>query len=326
MHFTKRGGIVMKKLIAPFAVALAICGQVLAQSATDSQERSAGQSGQSSVRQGAAGQASAARQTTQSSATTRQGAGAQSSTTGAQGAQQGGKLDQKIATCLALGNQEEVALAQFAQDKAQNPQVKQFAQMMIEEHQQALSQLQQANPQLASLNLELQASTTSSRSPGGASTASASGRAVATASDTNATAGADRSSTLADASSSDQRGSSSASPAGPDQQEFQLARDIKQECLSLTQAELGRKQGADFDKAYIGQQLVAHTQMLAELRASQRHASSRLQPWLQQGTQMTEHHLAQARTIMEQLKQSEGAGGQQPQTTQRTEQSNPSRR
>jgi predicted outer membrane protein len=208
-------------------------------------------------------------------------------------ASQGGGLDQQIAVCLTLGNHEEVALGQFAQDRAQNPQVKQFAQMMVEEHQQAISKLQQAAPQVASLNLQLtstQGQRTDAATGGTARTDATSGAASATA-------------------TGNQRTSASGAQGGGQEQMVQLARDIKQECLNLTQAELGRKQGAEFDKCYIAQQLVAHTGMLAELRASQRHASGQLQPILKEGAQMTEHHLAQARQIMEQLDAGGGAEG-----------------
>jgi predicted outer membrane protein len=244
-------------------------------------------------------------------------------------------LSQHIAVCLTLGNQEEVALGQFAQERAQNPQVKQFAQMMAQEHQQAISQLQQASPQLASMNLELsaqgggsaargQGSATSARGAGSSSSAgsatsgapsgSGSGASGATGSGSGtgasgqATAGSGASGS-ASGSASQRTSASGAQGGGQTQQVAQFEQQVKQQCLNLTMTELGRKQGAEFDKAYIGQQLVAHTQMLAQLQAAQQHASSELQPIIQQGTQMTEHHLAQARQIMEQL-DAGGAGGQ----------------
>jgi predicted outer membrane protein len=281
MFLNVSGGIAMKKLIAPLIMAGAICGQALAQSAVETQERpAAGQ--RSTTRQGAPG---AAREEYDAQRTT---------TTTAQG--QGNKLDQHLAACLTLGNQEEIALAQFAQERAQNPQVKQFAQMMIEEHQQAVSQLQKAVPQLASLNLQLK----------GAEGSTERGAETST---TRATTNEQAASTTDGA----QRAKSAQGSADP--QMLELGRAIKEECLALTQAELGRKQGADFDKCYIGQQLVSHTAMLAELKAGQRFASNQLKPVLQQGAQMAEHHLAQARTIMEQLDASGGANP--PQNAQR---------
>lgn len=54
-----------------------------------------------------------------------------------------GSAGQSIALTLLLGNQEEVALAEFAQQQSQNPKVKEFAALMIKDHQPALKKLQQ---------------------------------------------------------------------------------------------------------------------------------------------------------------------------------------
>jgi predicted outer membrane protein len=277
----------MRKFIAPALLAvIAMSTQALAQSATDTQpdasrvDRSASQTDPSA----------------QNSRTQSETQRSQLSQAGGQQASQGNALEKHIAVCLTLGNQEEIQLGQFAQDRAQHPQVKQFAQMMVEEHQQANSKIQQAMPEVASMNLEL----TAQGGQGGAQGATA-GAGSRTQS---STAGNQRSS------------ATGAAGQGGQQEMVQFAKDVKQNCLQLAMQELGRKQGAEFDKAYIGQQLVAHMNMLAELRAAQKHASGELQPIIQQGTQMTEHHMAQARQIMEQLAAgNEGTGG--PEQAQR---------
>jgi predicted outer membrane protein len=252
-------------------VVTALAAQALAQSATDT-DRSAPGAG---ARTGA----------------TRTGTDA--------GAQPGqaDKLAQHVAICLTLGNQEEIQLGQFAQQRAQNPQVKQFAQTMVEEHGRAVQQLQQAMPEVASLNLELNAQA----GAGEAGATSATQRPGSTT----------RAETPGTTSANGNQRAAAGAQAGM-QQMVDFAREVKQECLNLTTQELGRKQGADFDKCYISQQIVAHTGMLAELRVAQRHLQNeKLQPVLQQGTQMTEHHLAQAKQIMEQL----DAGGAQGERT-----------
>ena len=314
----------MKKLIAPALLAMvAMTSHALAQSATDTSsgnrtersssgaDTSGANSDRSSGTSSASGQASRAGQSstvagqssrTQSTTQARPGSSSVASQGGQQGSQ-GDMLSQHIAVCLALGNQEEVALGQFAKDRAQNPEVKQFAQMMVQEHQQAISQLQQASPQLASMNLNLSAQ--GGATPGASNSNRGAGSATTSSTPTTGSI---------TSTSANQRNTATAGGGadGQTQQHVQFAQEVKQQCLQLTTAELGRKQGAEFDKAYIGQQLVAHTQMLATLQAAQRHASSELQPIIQQGTQMTEHHLAQARQIMEQLSASGAAGGQAP--------------
>jgi predicted outer membrane protein len=326
----------MKKfMVGSLIVLLAFAAQAIAQSTSSSQTQSnqtSDQPGAGGVSSGATGDTStspadqsdasgavtesSSRSATQGATGARRnslGAGAQS--LGAQSAH--GGLEQHIATCLALGNQEEVALAKFAQQRATNPQVKQFAETMIQEHQQAIQQLHQAVPQVASLNLQLtstaggQSGAASSEQPGSSSAANRASSATAGA-DRSALSGAESSSTGTAATGSSLNGNQRGSAAGGDHQQMvDFARTVKQNCLRLSEQALGQKQGAEFDKAYIGQQIVAHTNMLAELQAAQQFASnSQLQPLLQQATQMTEHHLTQARTIMDQLEQASGQGGQ----------------
>jgi predicted outer membrane protein len=214
-------------------------------------------------------------------------------------AAEGDNLDNKIAVCLLLGNQEEVALAQFAQQKSQNEQVKKFAQQMIEHHQQAISKIEQAAPEVAGLNLQLrggaEGEAAASSNPTGVRPASAEEPVASTAAAEN---------------------------VGHNQRGAQLAQAVKQECLNLTQQELAQKQGVEFDKAYIGQQVCAHIGMLAELRGSKNFATGQLQQVIDEGEQMTQQHLDQAKQIMSQLKDQQGS---QPQTSQRPATGQPAR-
>ena len=196
-------------------------------------------------------------------------------------AQQPGNLDQQIAACMLLGNQEEVALAQFAQQRAQHPEVKKFAQQMIEQHQQAIAKIEQAAPQVASMQLQL-AGPAAGAQPG------------------------------ADQASADQAAQNRAS-VGSDQQGIHLLKAVKQQCLELTEKELTSLQGAEFDKAFMGQQVSSHIGMLAQLRGSRDFAGSQLQRVIADGEKMTEQHLAEAKQIMRQIKDQ----GSSQQTTQR---------
>jgi predicted outer membrane protein len=249
--------------------------QVAAQSATESAPRRT---------ERAVGQAGAANQ-----AINRTGQPQAGQAGATQPGAQAGKLEKHITACLLLGNREEIALGEFAQSRAQNEQVKQFAQQMVEQHQQMVDKLEQVAPDLAS-------KTQLSGQAGG-------GRA-----------------NPASAPADNQR-------AGGDEHDQMLAlgRKIKENCLKLTQQQLGEKQGADFDKAYIGQQLVAHTSMLAELQATQEYATGKLRPILDEGVQNTEQHLAMAKQIMEQLKGDEPRQAARP-GTPRAEATPPARR
>jgi predicted outer membrane protein len=169
-------------------------------------------------------------------------------------------LDQQIATCLLLGNQEEIALAQFAEKHAQHEQVKAFAKTLVAAHTKALAAIQKAAPEVADLQL-------------------------ASVNATSATA--DRSQPVGQAEK--------ANPTA-------LMQQVKSECLSLTEKELGQYSGVEFDHAFIGQQLGAHVGMLAQLRGSNSFASPELQKVIAEGEKMTTAHMAEAKKIMAQLK------------------------
>jgi predicted outer membrane protein len=165
---------------------------------------------------------------------------------------------------MFLSNQEEVALAQFAQQHAQHEQVKQLAKTLIEQHQKALTAIQDASPEVAELKLA-----------------------------TNGTE-------AADAGQASNESGAASDPA------VAMVQQIKNECLKLTQKELSQYQGAEFDKAFVGQQLGAHLGMLAQLRGSKSFASPELQKVITEGEKMTTMHMEAAKKLMDQIKD-EGA-------------------
>ncbi len=85
-----------------------------------------------------------AQNTTQRTVRDQTGQAGQVGQTGRLGtAGQGGDMDTLIASCLLIANEEEIALAKMAADKAEHQEVKQFAQMLVNEHQKAVQDLQQ---------------------------------------------------------------------------------------------------------------------------------------------------------------------------------------
>ena len=77
-----------------------------------------------------------------------------------------------------------------------------------------------------------------------------------------------------------------------------IHKQMADQCLSSTRQELGRYQGDDFDKAYMGQQLVAHMKMADELKVLRNHATGELKQEIEKGLQMANAHLEEARRIM----------------------------
>jgi predicted outer membrane protein len=177
------------------------------------------------------------------------------------------QVDQAIATCLALGNQEEIALAQFAESRAKHDNVKEFVAMMLKDHRAALEKLYRTEPQLAALNLQLQ-------------TGQGSARAAAPAA------------------------------GGIQAQMVALQKRVTEECLALTEKELGEHDGAIFDRCYMGQQMGGHIAMLAKLRGSKEFASAPLRQFIDEATKTVESHLAEAKKIAKALEEDSESGKQ----------------
>jgi predicted outer membrane protein len=211
------------------------------------------------------------------------GAPPNAATTQQQGAQ-AGQLDQAIAACLLLGNQEEIVVAELAERHAKHEEVKQFAQQMIEDHRRALEKIRQQYPQLASVGQQL----------GAAGGATAPGET-----------------TVAQSPRPGQPGQPGQPTAGQDpmfHQMLGLQTTIAQQCLELTRQEL--EQAEDFDTAYMGQQVGAHLGMLAKLKGSEQFASAKLKPVLQELTQTVEQHFEHAKKIKTALKDKPSDGRQ----------------
>lgn len=249
-----------------------------------------------------------------------QGRRAQFSVGADQTANTRGQLDRHIAECLLLGNQEEVALAQFAASRSQNEQVKQFAQTLMRDHQQMITQLQRYAPHAAmgALGANASGQQTGRAQPSG----NQQGQQTVTGKDP-ASPPSDRVAGARDpaqrqgilqrgAGAPVERRAASRDPnammgRGVDAQLFAFQKRAAEECLALTQAELSQKQGADFDRCYVGQQMGAHIGMIAKIKAGQEFASSELQQILQEGQQTAQRHLDEAKRLASEL---EGASNQ----------------
>jgi predicted outer membrane protein len=199
-------------------------------------------------------------------------------------------LNEHIAGWLLLGNQEEIVLGHLAESRAQNAQVKEFAQMMVNDHQEAVQKLTPIAPQLAQAVATLGQKT--ARQPAGAR-------------EEPAQAGAEPAGTEGESAAGQGRRGRDA--------EFALAQRIAEECLSLQTNELNQKQGAEFDECYMNAQVAGHLDMLAKLRGSQAFASGELQQVIGELTGTVQKHLDHAKQLAKQLK---SEGGQRPETSQ----------
>lgn len=249
---------------------------------------------------------------------------------GGQGQGQRGQLnDQGLVRWIAAGNEAEIRVNEFAQQQAQNDQVKQFAQRMVQEHTMLGQQLQQAAGQGG------QGGQGGASGQGGADgqsgTSDASGQNRANRRNANSAAGGadDQSGNAsgqsdnasggnrrnraggaggaggADDQATGESGASGRSAAGGgrggNSPFLALHEEIKRQCAESTIQALREKQGAEFDHAFMHQQVVEHMTMIDTLTVAEQHASQNLKQALQQARQHAEQHLQQAKQIVEQL-------------------------
>lgn len=206
---------------------------------------------------------------------------------------QGGmSADHHIAAMLALGNVEEVALGNFASQQSQNAQVRSFAQQMVKDHSKMLQQLQQFAPDFVSAR-------TGAGATGGVGTTETTTRtsaAVPTESGANIQAGNTQVQVGGTATNSGRMGFDP----------LAVMRQISERHIASSERDLSQKQGAAFDKCYVGMQVVLHMQMLDKLQVVRNYASPQLQQGIDQGIQTTQAHLEHAKQLMAQLDPSSG--------------------
>jgi predicted outer membrane protein len=228
-------------------------------------------------------------------------------------------IDQFYANCLLTQIQGEVDLSELAQQKAENPQVKQFAEQMIEDHRQMMQQLQQiASTQAGSRASATSATETDTRSDAGSV---ASGRrdtdisTEGTPGTTSARSDTDTAQATSRSSASDLPGSSGASSttsqsglsatgatgSGVVMQLAAIDTQIAQRKLQMTKDELQQKSGAEFDKCYIGSAIPAHVHALAALEVLGQQSQGQLAQLAQQAKPKVQQHLDHAKELMQQL-------------------------
>lgn len=195
-------------------------------------------------------------------------------------------LDAQIANCLALANQEEIALCRFAMEHADSDKVKEAAKSMMEDHQAFLGKLRRFTSK--DQNLELRV---------GKSTSKDGIRQVAGTDDDRREArpggGAVSPGTTAAGSSSGAR-----MAGGLSERLFEIERQAHQECLKLTEECLGQYKGKEFDQAFLGQQVGMHIGMIAKLNAAENDVSPELQQLIREAQKATKSHREHAEKLM----------------------------
>jgi len=205
--------------------------------------------------------------------------------------------DHQLATCIAIGNQTEVAIAKIAEEKAKSKDVKEFAQMLVKDHTAFLQKLQKfapeatqegyLNDQQETTNENQRTSATQPRTPGvQVQVQPAGGQVEVKKGQIQQTAGTDQ---------------AAGAEAGQPLDFVQLHREIAEECIRSAKQGMSKKDGKEFDECFIGFQIAAHAEMKNKLTVLQRHASSDLAQVIGDGIQTTERHMKKAEGLIKDL-------------------------
>jgi putative membrane protein len=206
--------------------------------------------------------------------------------------------DAFLADWLIIDNNNEIAMAGMAVQKASSDEVKQFAQKMIADHQKLNEQLmrfagnqaprdenaQRANPAANGQNPQQAQNKAAAR----ANQAEPQRRTVARVTDQGEIPG--------------QNPAPGRSHGGV----LGLKQEIAEQCLASAHRELDSKSGKEFDECYIGMQIGAHMYVVDAMTVFQRHASPELKQTIAAGEQSAQSHLQMAKNIMKQQSQDAG--------------------
>jgi predicted outer membrane protein len=175
-----------------------------------------------------------------------------------------------LASCVAIGNQQEVAISKWAKDKLNNQDAQDFAQMLIKDHGDFLKKLQEFAPEASSQGF------LSDEEPAAGQQARTE-RTRRTAAKPNLETGQ--------------------MPIDL----MQLEREVAEQQLADMKQMLNDKDGAKFDEAFIGFQIAQHAAMASKLKVFEEHATGDFKSLLSDGLKVTKQHLSQAEDLMKDL-------------------------
>jgi predicted outer membrane protein len=225
--------------------------------------------------------------------------------------------DHFLATCIAINNQEEVLLSQWAQDRLQNAKAKEFAKMMVKDHSAVLTKLQQFAPEATEEHFLTSTNTSAQeiRTDGKAEERPGAARREERRRERAENKGKDD--TKEDNEPNDKDDQASRKGQGTIQQVsgtteyvetknlnvdlMQLHREVAEQCLADTKEMLTAKSDQEFDACFMGLQIARHAALKTKLTVYERHATGELKDLLSQAKATTTEHLEHAQQIMKEL-------------------------
>jgi len=203
-----------------------------------------------------------------------------------------GMLNQMAAEGMMQMGQSEIQLANFALQHTQNEEVRRFAQALIKDHVDLNKQLERFASEAVRARWGSEA-----RAPaGGASAPQPGARGPQPGAETAAQPGTQP---------------AAGNEAGPmPGSMFQIRQDISDQVVASIERELGKYQGADFDRAFLGQQFWGHVVFVASATAGGKHVSGELKQVVDQGAKTAEKQLEDCRKLIRDLSSNVARGNE----------------
>jgi predicted outer membrane protein len=183
--------------------------------------------------------------------------------------------DQTIANWLAIGNQAEIAISQIAASKAEQNDVRKFAEMMVKDHTQLQQQLEKFGASPVRLGEQRERRELSN----------ARTEAV----------------TPPQTQSQPQAQEQFVADHHAGLNFLEVQREIAERCVATAQRELNDKKGTERDECFVGMQIAVHQQMIDTQKVLREHASPELQGVLDKALETSESHLDHAKHLIRSL-------------------------
>jgi hypothetical protein len=231
-------------------------------------------------------------------------------------------VEKHIAACLSLDNQEVVLVGGFAANRARTAVVKDFANSLVKNHTQLVSQFHRLAPEAISTDdlVQLVSNVCSGQGEGYSARRSSSSRGnsmkkldsttrierPSLGDESTSEWNNPQSSTGTDTVKSDtgnRHGTKdSGTSSGGWQNTFKVFSDIQHNavanCICLTQTTLSQYPNEQFDKAFIYQQIGANIGLLAKFRAVKPYVSGDLKTFVDSGEKTAQNNLDRANSIL----------------------------
>lgn len=174
-------------------------------------------------------------------------------------------VERFLASCWLAKNQAEIEISQLAQSQARDPQVKQFAQMMVQDHRQLSQKLE---PLAERQGRQGRQGDTQARSGQSDATRQTRGQ------------------------------------GGPINQLISIEKQICEKQAQTFQQKLSQKSGPEFDQCYLAGQIACHMEAAAALDVISQQTTGQLQQLAKQSKSKIDQHLQKAEQLFEQVAKS----------------------